>query len=571
MELSILDIFLMVLAIAVGVVVLCKTLRIPPILGYIVVGIIVGPHFMGWVPEAGDISLIAEFGIVFLMFTIGLEFSLRRMLKMRRLVFGLGGAQVLLTVIITTIIGHSLALDWHQAIVIGCIVALSSTAIVSKQLADQNEIGSPQGHNAISVLLFQDLAVIPFFVLISSFTNHDMALNTALLFALSKTIVAIFLIFGLGFWLLRPLFRGIAATQSLELFTLSVLLVTVAAAWLTHRLGLSLALGAFMAGMMLGETEFRHQIEATIRPFRDLLLGLFFITVGMLFDINVIIDIWPWVLLLFLALTVMKVLIITLLSFVGTRNLKISLRTGLILAQGSEFGFALLTLAILDKILPELYGQVVLGALLFSMGAAPLLIYFNKQIANFLVPKRWRTKVFVPDHVEQGFVNNLKDHVILCGFGRNGQNIAKILDDEMVSYVGIDSNHELVHGCEIMGYPVIYGDAALYEILEACKIADAKAVVITCEPLVTIEKILQQVRTHHKDLPIFVRTLDDTHFERLQEMGATEIIPASLETSLTLSSHLLVTMGVSSERIFELIVKIRKTRYRMLRNVFPGE
>lgn len=567
MEYSILLIFLMVLAATVAAVVICKSLRIPSILGYIAIGIIVGPNLLGWIPAKTHISNLAEFGIVFLMFTIGLEFSLSTMINMRNLVFGLGGAQVMLTTLITTLIGHVLSLDWQQALVVGAIASLSSTAIVSKQLADQNELHAPHGHNAISILLFQDLAVIPFFILISSFAGHQVQLNATLLHTLGNAVIAIVLIFGLGYFLLRPLFRQIAARHSLELFTLSVLLVTVAAAWLTHHLGLSLALGAFMAGMMLGETEFRHQIEATIRPFRDLLLGLFFITVGMLFDFNGITDIWEWVLLLFLALTVLKMALIFSLSMLAERDFKNSLRTGIVLAQGGEFGFALLTLAIRDDILSEAYGQVVLGALLLSMVVSPLLIYFNKNIANFLVPKHWRRNIVIENPQAKHYLEQLKEHVILCGFGRNGQNIAKILDDEGVKFIGIDSDHELVHACAQKGYPVIYGDASLYEILEACKIRRAKAMVITCEEIATIESILQQVRTYHHQLPIFVRTHDEAEFDKLQTMGATEIIPATLETSLTLASHLLLTMGVSANRIYELMVKIRKTRYRMLREI----
>ncbi|MDQ2994360.1 MAG: cation:proton antiporter [Pseudomonadota bacterium] len=570
MEFSFFDSFLSVLAVVVLAVVICKSLQIPSILGYLAVGIIVGPNVIGLIPESARISHLAEFGIVFLMFTIGLEFSLSRMLKMKHLVIGLGGAQVLLTVLITTAFGLLLSLGWHQALVIGCIVSLSSTAIASKQLTDQNELNAPHSQNAISILLFQDLAVIPFFILISSFSSTTISLSTALLYALGKAVLAMLLILGVGLQLLRPLFRRIAATHSLELFTLSVLLVTVAAAWLTEYLGLSLALGAFMAGMMLGETEFRHQIEATVRPFRDLLLGLFFITIGMLLNINSIDETWHWILLLFLALTGLKLLIITVLSYFAVRNLKISVRTGLVLAQGGEFGFALLTLALQDNILSQTYGQAVLGALLLSMATAPIVIYFNKMIANFVVPKSWHTWVDIPDTGAEQFTHKLKDHVILCGFGRNGQNIAKLLDGEQVPFIGIDNNHKLVNNCASMGYPVIYGDASLYEILEACKLNYAKAVVISCDHSLTIEKILQQIRAHHKNLPIFVRTQDDSDFERLQAMGATEVIPASLETSLTLTSHLLLTMGVSHHRIVELMTRVRKTRYRMLRTVLSG-
>lgn len=571
-DFTIFDTLIIVLTVAVMVVVLCKTLKLPPIIGYILVGIVSGRQIMTLLPDTQSIRKISEFGIVFLMFTIGLEFSLRHLIKMRKLVFGLGSAQVVLTGLITALAGHWLSLSWHQAIALGCIVALSSTAIVSKQLNDQNELHTESGHQAISILLFQDLAVIPFFILISSFTGDQQAVGLTLLMSIGKTCVTIFLIIGLGRWLLRPLFREIANVHSQELFTLSVLLVTVTSAWITHQLGLTLASGAFMAGMMLGETEFRHQIEASIKPFRDLLLGLFFITVGMLFNIASLSDIWPWVLMVFLALTGLKVIIITGISrLFGTDWLE-SIRTGVMVAQGSEFGFALLTLSLGEQLFPPVYGQVILGGLLLSMILAPLFISLNKSIALKLLPKSWVPKQdFVHPSAAELFTRNLADHVILCGFGKNGQGVAKLLDDEQVPYIGIDDNLELVNHCQAKGLPVIYGDSSQFALLIACKIFKAKALVITFEEISAIRKILPQVRSHFDKIPIFVRVHDDSYLEEMQSLGATEVIPGSLETSLTLATHVLLTTGVSSKRVLELMRKIRSTRYKMLREVIPSE
>ena len=411
MDLNLFDTLIRILMIAVVVVILCKRLNLPAIIGYIAIGVVVGPHALGWVPDTEDTYALADFGVVFLMFTIGLEFSLTRMWRMKHLVFGLGGAQVLLTVLLTTLFGHWLSMNWQQSIVVACIISLSSTAIVSKQLVDQNELNSPHGKNAISILLFQDLAVIPFFILISSFIQQTDVMHWSMLFSIGKAFLLIMAMLGLGRWILRPLFREIAATESLELFTLSVLLVTLVSAWLTHRFGLSLALGAFMAGMMLGETEFRHQIEATIRPFRDILLGLFFITVGMLFNVKAIVVIWPWVLLLLAALTLMKVLIVSMICRYVEDNVPVAVRTGLVMAQGSEFGFALLTLAMMGQLLPVLYGQVVLGALLFSMGLAPLIIRWNEKIMLMSVPKKYMKQVILPKKTAGIFAQGLENHV----------------------------------------------------------------------------------------------------------------------------------------------------------------
>jgi len=384
MELTFFDSLLILLFAVVSIVVVCQRIKFPAIIGYIIIGVLLGPHVLGVVPETEFIRDIAEFGVVFLMFTIGLEFSTSKMLKLKHLVFGLGGAQVVLTFLITTVIGVWVSMTWTEAVVVACIVAMSSTAIVSKQLTDQNELTSTHGQKAISILLFQDLAVIPFIILITSFGDATHSLGQSLFYSLLKALVAIGVIIVFGRWVLRPVFHYVDKFKSLELFTLNVLLVTLGSAWLTHQLGLSLVLGAFMAGMMLGETEFRNKVEAEIRPFRDILLGLFFVTVGMLFDMSAIAEIWPWVLLLLTALTLFKIVLIAILSYLPERNRDSAIRTGLVLAQGSEFGFALLTLAMRENLLPVLYGQVVLGALLFSMLLAPIIIRYNAKITKLI-------------------------------------------------------------------------------------------------------------------------------------------------------------------------------------------
>lgn len=565
------DSLILILLAAVIAIVVCRRLRVPPTVAYIFIGMLVGSDALGWIPNVEATHTIAKFGVVFLMFTIGLEFSLTKLITMRRVVFGLGTAQVVLTTVITTFLGHWLGMTLQQALIVGCIVAMSSTAIVSKQLVDQNELGSPHGQNAIAILLFQDLAVIPFFILIGSFSFGAHALNITMLMALGKTVLAIATILGIGYWLLRPLFREIVVSESLELFTLSVLLVTLSAAWLTYKLDLSLALGGFVAGMMLGETEFRHQIEATIRPFRDLLMGLFFITVGMLFEFQHIAVIWPWVLLLLTALTLFKVVLISALTYLMSRNMDVSLRTGLILAQGGEFGFALLTLAMSDKLLPDLYGQVVLGALVFSMALAPLMIRFNDLIVRGLLPARYQSEAELAFLDADVFAKKLKDHVIICGFSRVGQNIAQVLDEEGISYLAIDLDHQRVISCQESGRPVIYGDASLYDMLCACKIRHAKALVVTFDIPLMAEKIVEQVRTHHKHLPIFVRTHDDSEFEMMQKAGATEVIPTSLEISLTMAAHVLLEMGVSGQKVSRMVKKARANKYRMLRPIISED
>lgn len=566
------DTLTLILLFAVFVVVVFRRLKIPPIIGYLVVGVLVGPHGLSWIQDRGDIHELADFGVVFLMFTIGLEFSLRKLIRMKHLVFGLGSAQVFLTTLITSIVGNVLGMSWPQAIIVGCIVAMSSTAIVSKQLSDQHELSTPYGNNAISILLFQDISVIPFFILIASFARSEQAFALPLVWTLLKTILAFILILFAGKWVMRPLFREIAAQHSLELFTLSALLVTLGASWLTYRLGLSLALGAFLAGIMLGETEFRHQIEATIRPFRDILLGIFFVGVGMLFDIRDLPELWHWILLLLSALIILKAVLIILLSIIARAGYKNSIRTGLVLAQGGEFSFALLTFALSNKVLPEQYSQIVLGALLFSMALAPLIIRYNEAIADFILPAAKKNELQPSAKEEiQPSLSHLTQHVILCGYGHVGQNIARILENENLPYIAIDLDLQRVDAAKLAGYPVIYGDSTLYGLLTACGIKFAKAVVITFDDFSAASKILQQIRLHKIEIPIFVRSRNDSNLQALQSLGATEVIPASLEASLMLASHLLAALQVPITHIRDQLDHIRKSRYQLFHEIIPGQ
>ncbi len=389
MTLSILESLLILLLIAVVITTLFRHLKIPMILGYLVVGALVGPHGFSLVANTQSIRDLSEFGVVFLIFTIGLEFSLSKLWELRFSAFIYGGSQVFLTTAITTAVGMLLGMTLQQSIVIGGIVAMSSTAIVIKQLSEQIELKTNHGRNAIGILLFQDLAVIPLIVIITSLSLIKAnGVSSVLIWALIKGVFAVLIILAAGQWLLRPMFRLISAARSIELFTLSVLLVTLGAAWLTQYLGLSLALGAFLAGIMLGETAYRQQIEDEIRPFRDVLLGLFFISIGMLLNIHTWNVTWHWILLLFAAIVIFKAALITILGKLYGYSSSTALRTGLALAQGGEFGFAILTIALTYNVLPSDYGQVVLGALLLSIGLSPVILYFNARMAQLILRKK---------------------------------------------------------------------------------------------------------------------------------------------------------------------------------------
>lgn len=571
MSFNILEIILCVFFLALVVTVVFRTLRLSVILGYLLVGALVGPHGLGLVPDTDSINELAEFGIVFLMFTIGLEFSFPKLISLKYPVFTMGGLQVFLTLFITTLGGISLGLSTLSALVIGSIVAMSSTALVIKQLGDQVELHTPYGLNAIGILLFQDLAVIPIIILIAGLAHaNEHSLGTILLWALIKGILAILLIFLAGRWLLRPLFRLIAKTHTMELFTLTVLLVTLSGAWLTNLFGLSFALGAFLAGLMLAETEFRHQIAVEIRPFRDILLGLFFISIGMLTNISNWYATWPAILLLVSALIFGKMLLITLIARSCGNSYSISFRTGIVLAQGGEFGFALLTLALNDKILPLEYGQVILAALLISIVFSPILIRFNKQINSLFLRKKYKTYHAESKNKITMAAKKMTDHVILCGYGRVGQHIARVLDKVDFPYIGLDLDAELVHRASMGGEHVMYGDPTHPGILEAAGLDYAKVLMISFNDVRATTKILMMVKNTRPHLPILVRCHDELELKQLRQFSPTHIIAEVYEESLTLSHHLLHLIEIPAAKISALMQEVRSSDYTLLQKVFTG-
>lgn len=570
MEYSILATFVFLLTNVVVIATVFRRLHIPPILGYLLVGLIVGPHALNLLPSASLINHIAEFGVVFLMFTIGLEFSLAKILAMKYLVFGFGGLQVLITSAIAFVATLLLGLHLNAALVIGGIVAMSSTAIVSKQLTDQLELNTEHGQNAIGILLFQDLAVIPFLILIPSLSKSNATILAPLGWAFLKGGIATFVIVLAGRWILKPLFRQIAMARSIEIFTLATLLVTLSAAWLTELFGLSLALGAFMAGIMLGETEFRHQIEAEIRPFRDILLGLFFISIGMLLNLQQLPNIWGAAIVLLFILILMKGLVITMLGRKFGNNPIIALRTGIILAHGGEFGFALLSQAVDGQVIAERTSQIILTALVFSMVCAAFIIRYNKKLSAWLCPEA--RKVHQKERIETISIacDRLQDHVIICGFGRVGQNITRFLELEGFVSIALDMDIERVQSAQLAGENVHYGNSTNLEVLRAAGVHRAKAIIISFNDYPAAEKILHQVRQTHKDLPILVRTRDDTHLKSLQELGASEIVPEILEASLMLAYHVLILMGLPTSRALMHIRKVQKKRYTLCRQTFAS-
>ncbi len=567
-----LELALILLASAVLVVVLARSLHLPPMLGYLLLGVAIGPHSLHWIPastESGYVYL-AEFGVVFLMFSIGLEFSLPRLFSMRRVVFGLGMGQVLLTVFAPAAAAWLLGFPWQLGFALGGALAMSSTAIVSKLLTERMQLESAHGRDIIGVLLFQDLAVVPLLILIPALAQPAEHLGPVLALALVKAAAVLMLILFAGQKLMRGWFHVVARRRSHELFVLNVLLITLGLAWATELAGLSLALGAFLAGMLISETEYRYEVEEDIKPFRDLLLGLFFVTMGMQLNVSVVVDRFGLVMLLFALPLLFKFALIALLSRLFGATPGNALRTGLALAQAGEFGFVLLAQAGAAQLVDDALLQPVLAAMLLSMLIAPFLIHYSDKLVLRFVASEWMLRSLQLHQIAVSGMAAAK-HVVLCGYGRTGQNLARFFEQEGIGYIALDLDPERVREAAAAGETVVYGDGARREALIAAGLARASALVISFPDIPAALKILHHAQSINPALPVIVRTLDDADMERLQAAGAAEVVPDTFESSLMLASHALVLMGVPLARVVRRVRLVRDSRYSLLRGFFHGE
>ena len=568
-----LQLVLILLATAVLAVVVFRLLRLPPMLGYLLAGIVIGPHALGWIPEAAETRHLAEFGVVFLMFSIGLEFSLPKLVTMKRIVFGFGTIQVCATILIVMVVTWMIGLDWRAGLALGGVLAMSSTAIVSKLLVERLELNSHHGRQIIGVLLFQDLAVVPLLIVIPALAHtvdsSDADLGMTIIVALLKAGMVLALILFFGQRLMRPWFHLVARQKSSELFVLNVLFITLGLAWLTGIAGLSLALGAFLAGMLISETEYRHHVEDDIKPFRDILLGLFFVTIGMLLDIQAVIQNFMWVMLLLIALIAIKAILIAGLSRLFKADSSVAVRTGLSLAQGGEFGFVLLaqanTLGIVDN--PTM--QPVLAAIVLSMLAAPFIIEHGENMARRFSSAEWMNRAMQLTTIAAQTMAE-EQHVILCGYGRSGQNLSRLLEKESISFIALDLDPQRIRDATAAGESVVYGDASRNEVLIAAGLMRAKLLVISYADTISALKILRHVQTLRPELPVVVRTLDDTDIDLLKEAGAAEVVAEIMEGSIMLASHALMHLGVPLNRVLDRMRKTREQRYSLFRGFYRG-
>ncbi len=556
------------LGVAVAVLAAFRRLGLPAVLGYLLVGVLVGPHVLHWLPDTGLTRLLAELGVVFLLFTVGLEFSLPELLAQRAGVLVLALLQVILTAALGAGAAMASGLPAGTAVVVGGAVAMSSTAIVVRQLGEQLELATRHGRAVVAVLLFQDLATLPFLVLVARLGEGGGVPMAELGAGLARAAAVVVGLYLAGQWLARPFVRWVAAMRSAELFMLAALLVVLGAAGVAQLAGLSAPLGAFVAGMVLGETEFRHQVEEDIRPFREVLLGLFFATVGMLVDPAALARQAGPVLGLALALVLAKGTLVTGLARVSGMSRGVALRVGLCLAHAGEFGLLLVAAAMGRGLFPGDAGQVLLGALVLSMAAAPVLVRLNGPAARRLGFLGYARELRAREAAVAREAQGLARHVIVAGYGRIGQNVVRLLEEDGIPYVALDLDPARVREARAAGDRVVYGDATREGILRAVGVARARLLVVAFADDRAALRVVEHARRLQPELPIVVRTRDDSHLEALLAAGATEVLPEGLETSLMIGAQILLLLGVPDSEVTRRIAAIRADDYRPFRRFF---
>jgi CPA2 family monovalent cation:H+ antiporter-2 len=560
---------LLLLTAAVGAVAVARRFGLPSMLGYLAIGMVLGPHGAQLIGESSEVETFAEFGVVFLMFSIGLEFSLQRLKAMHALVFGYGSAQLAFTALgalLVTWFGYGQG--WKAGLAVGLAVAMSSTAIVAKMLSERFELHSRSGRLTMGVLLFQDIAVVPCLILIPALAQSDQGamLRQVSIASLQAAALLVVLIW-VGQKLMKRLYDAVAHQRSEELFVLATLWIVVGLAYATGQAGMSLALGAFVGGMLISETVYRHQVEADIRPFRDMLLGLFFVTVGMLLDVGFVLDNIGHLLLAVALLVVGKGIVVLLITLAARHTLDTALRTSAQLAQAGEFGLVLIQLAFAQKLIAADVFQVTLAAMLVSMFIAPFLIERVARLGGEMARGDWAHKAKAIYEVATSAFG-MEDHVILCGYGRTGEQIGKFLGAEKIPFLALDVDPNAVKRAIPEGGKVVFGGADRIEVLKAAGLMRAQAVVIAYPDTLSAERVLRVVRNHRADIPVIVRTPDESDVDKLKRAGATEVIPEVLEGSLMIAAETLTQLGVPVERAIERVRLVREARYASMREFY---
>jgi monovalent cation:proton antiporter-2 (CPA2) family protein len=545
---------LVLLAAAIITVPVFQRLGLGSVLGYLAAGAIVGPWGLGFIDEIQEIRHIAEFGVVFLLFLIGIELKPARLWSMRRMVFGLGTAQVMVTGLVIAGLALLFEQSLRTAVIIGFGLALSSTAFVLQILTERGELGAVHGQTAFSILLLQDLAVVPLLTLVSLLAA-DSTLVEGIEFAILDAVLVITLVILAGRFLLSPALRQVATSRTAEVFTAAAVFAVLGTAWLMQQVGLSLALGAFLAGLMMAESHYRHQVVADIQPFRGILLGLFFMGVGMSIDFGLLGRQSALIAGLLLGLLLIKSTIIWVLCRLMGIGTPDATRVSLLLSQSGEFGFVIFGLATVSGILPAELFNILALLVALTMATTPLMANLC-EFLNRCLPRSVARHNVSTDHMEAGL-----PHVIIAGFGRVGRRVAKILQEADMPYLAIDSNPDRVLEGRRDGFPVFYGDASRVDVLKAAGAGEAGVLVCTLDRAMPAVRLVNIMRQHYPDIAIHARGRDRQHCEQLLKAGATVAISETLEASLQLGRAVLTAMGALEDDAAALITSFREDYY----------
>jgi CPA2 family monovalent cation:H+ antiporter-2 len=552
---------LIILAFAVLAVIVFRALRLGPVLGYLAAGALIGPHALGLVRDVETIDRLAELGVVFLLFSIGLELSLERLLAMRRQVFGLGLAQVAVTAALVWAALRALGTSGPAAVVLAGGLALSSTAVVLRVLEDAGELGTRTGRLAVAVLLFQDLAVVPLITVVPLLSGDGATLLRSLALAAGTAVAALAGIFVAGRVAVRPLLRLVAGSRTPEVFTGIALLLVLGVGWATHLAGLSMALGAFLAGVLISETEYRHQVEADIEPFRGLLLALFFMSVGMGLDAGELVRGAPLVVGGALALLALKAALLAALALASGSPPGVAVRLGLTLSQGGEFAFVVFALAAASGTLPPDTARTAGLVVALTMALTPLLAAAGRRVERGLAGRA---------AAAPGDGLDLEDRVLIAGFGRVGQTMARLLEERGVPYVALDADPAVVTAACGRGLPAFFGDSTRAEVLRAVGAGALRAAVVTLDQPGAAERAVAALRRENPGAPVLVRARTPAHSARLLGAGATAVVPELVEGSLQLGEELLLALDVPRAEAVDLLDRYRQDSYALLGDLLGG-
>ena len=554
-----LDIIYLLLA-AIIIVPVFQRIGLSSVLGYLVAGLLVGPHLLKLITNVGDLLTFAKLGVVFLLFVIGLELKPQRLWNLRYTVFGLGLLQVILTGIAITLISLSFGNNTRASIVIGFGLALSSTAFVLQLLTEKGELQTSEGQASFSILLFQDIAVVPLLLMVNALAPQSAAISKSIGLGLLEGFGALLSVILIGRYAVRPMLRHIAASGNHEVFTATAVLLVIGTGWLMATVGLSMEMGAFLAGVLLSGSEFRHQITADVEHFRGLLLGLFFMSVGMSINVGLLGSSWDTIIVIVALLLVIKIVMIYLLVRLFRITHIPALRCALYLAQAGEFGFVLFALAFQQKLLTEHQHSLLILSVVTSMLITPLLFKLAQKITTKDIDRE------LPDEIKNKTANVTENTVLVAGFGRFGEQVARVLAAGGIPYIAIDNNPSTVIKAHDQSLPVYYGDVSRPNVLKQLGIEKSCLAVITLDQPLAVERAITALRSQCPRVPIFARSRDEIDSQHLHTLGVETTIPETLESSLQLAATILFRLGVKKASVIDIVSEFRDEDYRLMRD-----